>query len=315
MLIRQSIHAGIDIGGTKCAGILLDEQGRTILFHEVPMRSTWKPSEIRSLLQSLITDLAERAHIPMKRIKTLGIGVPGLVDIHGKLLKAANLPRLERVQLTTLFPRMRITVYNDASCAIYAESLMGELAHSERGVLLMLGTGLGSAVMTRDAFEGNEAVTIQNMELGHICARIQAASAPDLDDEPYELGAYCSRRFFKRISKKSIERLAKEAGEGSEDARQIFQEFGIHLGSALATVETIQRPDRIVLGGGLMQYQSLFEQTMLGTFHARRFLPTKPALVLASAFGPEVGAIGAALYGMTGFVKRGSLSRTNVNTL
>ncbi len=298
----KTYHLGLDLGGTKFSGMLLDNEGRELSYRETPVRNTWKPRELSKLLTSLAEDVAGRGHVKTKKIRTIGIGVPGIVNEKGEILKIINLPALERVNLRTILPRVKTSIYNDAVCACYAESVLGTLAHASNGVHLMLGTGLGSAVMTRlneSGVFGNQSVLqVSNIEIGHIAANIQAAVTGSYMDEPYELEAYCSRKYFKRNTRMPMKEIYEEYLAGDPGSQDLFVQYGVNIGSLLATVETIYRPDTIVLGGGMTAYYNAFKRPMELVFHERRFLLGQPAKVRLSAFGPEVGALGAALYGM-----------------
>jgi len=298
----KSYHLGLDLGGTKFSGILLDNDGRELLYREVPVRSAWKARELFGLLVSLTQDIAARARIKPKHIKTAGIGVPGIIGERGRVMKAVNLPALERVHLPALLPSANTTVYNDTVCACYAESVLGKLAHAPSGALLMLGTGLGGAAMSRlddsGIFGKRNVLEIRNIEIGNIAANIEAALTGPLAEKPYELEAYCSRKFFIRNSDMHIREIYEEYLAGDPGSRDLFMRYGVNIGSLLATVETIYRPHTIVLGGGMTAYFPAYEKTMKRIFHERRFLPYRPANIQLSAFGPEVGALGAALYGM-----------------
>ena len=308
MLIK-TYHLGLDLGGTKFSGVLLDGNGHDIVYREVPVRRTWTPKNLTHLLQSLANDIVERAGIMPKKLKTIGIGVPGIVDDKGDIKKVINLSALEHVNVRKIIPGVPVSVYNDAVCACYAEATLGELTRSTTGIHLMLGTGLGSAAAFRYGEKnmmGNRTMLqISNLEMGHITADINNVVNGSSTDEPYELEDFCSRKFFSRETDLSLRELYREYLEGDHGSQQLFARFGAHIGSLLATVETLYRPDTIVLGGGLTAYYKAYKGVMDNVYHSRRFLTDKPAPVRLSAFGKEVGAIGAALYGMTGSQKRG----------
>lgn len=298
----NTYHIGIDMGGTKCSGIILNDRGEELVYREVPVRKKWNPRQLRAMLASLITDLIARADVKERRVRTLGIGVPAVLNERGTIQKAVNLPAIERVSFEGLLPRAKTSVWNDTVCAAFAESMLGSLANARNGVHLMLGTGLGGATMTRlnesGIFGTRIIMQITNIEIGHVAANIETALVGTLTNEPYELEAYCSRAFFKRNTKRRCEELYDTFWEGDVEARDLFVRFGANIGVLLANVETLFRPDTIVLGGGMTAYLPAYERTMKRIFRERRFLTRKPANVRRATFGPEVGALGAALYGM-----------------
>lgn len=299
---RITYHLGLDLGGTKFSGLLLTNEGRELAFHEVPVKRSWNKRDLEDLLQSLASDVAARGSVKPRRIKTLGVGVPGVVSDDGAIQKVINLPALERVDIQQILPQARTNAYNDAACACYAEAMFGSLTHAQVGVHLQLGTGLGTAVMERiDApklLGNNTMIHVKNVELGHIAAHIETALSGTLEGKPYELEAYCSKAFFRRETSMPLSELYNEWKEGDHGAHTLFTRFGAQIGSLLATVETIYNPDTITLGGGLTAYLPAYKDVMKTVFRERRFLPDKPAAIKPSSFKEEAGAFGAALYGM-----------------
>jgi len=299
--MMKSYHLGLDLGGTKLSGIVLNSHGEHLIFHEVPVRKTWTPKQIRTMLESFIHDLIARANIKPRWVRSLGIGVPGVLNEQGKIRKIINLPALERVNLHRLIPRTRISVWNDAVCAAHAESTLGNLANASVGVHLMLGTGVGGATIMRmngAGIYGKTSTQIANIEIGHIAANMETALTGTLSKTPYEVEAYCSRKFFTKNAKKSVNRLYEDAMNGEQGAMNLFVRYGANIGVLLANVDTLFRPDTIVLGGGMTAYAPAYRDTMHRVFRNQRFLPGKLPAIKCSAFGPEVGALGAALYGM-----------------
>lgn len=290
---------GIDIGGTKIAGILLNKWTGAWVFSEILTRHAWSPRDLRDIVHSMVEEVAVKGGADFRQIGSIGVGVPGVVDERGRIKKVPNLPALERVDVLRLFPGIKLTVWNDAACAAFAEAKLGHQRASVLGVHLTLGTGLGGAVLERERrrFPMRDILQVQKIEIGHIGANM-AAAAEEHPDEPYELEAFCSRAFFRRSSAKHVQTLYEDAKrDRNSDASSTFLRFGAHVGSLLATVDTLFQPETITLGGGLMAYYYAFRPSMMRVYRRRKFLPGQPARIRPSAFGPEGGALGAALYG------------------
>ncbi|MBD3252021.1 ROK family protein [Candidatus Uhrbacteria bacterium] len=299
MLRSKHTHLGLDIGGTKISGMLLNAEGSNLLFREVPVRRSWSSRQLRRMLESFVQDLAERAHSSSKSIRTIGIGVPGPLGEDGSILQAVNLPSLTKTRLQKLAPNAKTTIWNDTVCAAYAEATLGSLANCSTGILLMSGTGLGGASVIRLNEQGrlgsDTMLQISNLEIGHVVGDLDRMS--DTTNRAFEYEAFCSRQFFRQHTKKSERTLYEAVWKGNTEAAHLFERFGINLGSAIASADTLFRPDTIVLGGGMTAYLPAYRKTMERTFRQRRFHLTKAPQIIHSKFGPEVGALGAALYG------------------
>ena len=105
---------GVDVGGTKCLGVILDNNGEVI---DEQRRPTPKGPD------AIIATLAELARA-MGPWDSIGIGVPGLVTRTGVLRAAPNLVDINNFEVGALLTaELGTTVYvdNDGTCAAAAE--------------------------------------------------------------------------------------------------------------------------------------------------------------------------------------------------
>ncbi len=299
MFIRKTLHAGLDFGGTKCAGAIIDRHGRLLAFHELPIRPSWSARDLERFGHSILEHLCAQIRIPFKHIRTCGIGVPAPVR-DGRADFAPNLSHITGIQPARMLPRIRTIIENDAICSLYAERMFGHLTKVKTGILLTIGTGCGCAMVEKihapDTKRGlHDHIT--PLEIGHICVDIHS-ELRDVSDRPYELEAFCSRVFFKRHVKKPFERVLRQAKDGDGQALRTLEVFGAYVGTAIATLDTLFRPDHIVISGGLSAGFHIFAPAMRHAYAIRRFPVNAPKIhISASSFGPELGAYGAALIG------------------
>ncbi|MTH91043.1 MAG: ROK family protein, partial [Actinobacteria bacterium] len=104
--------AGIDVGGTKCLGVLF-EGGEIV-------NSVRRPTPHADHLVSTLAEIARE----LGQYKTLGIGVPGLITPTGVVRESPNLTGAIELDLRTLLQKELghvIDVENDATCAAHAE--------------------------------------------------------------------------------------------------------------------------------------------------------------------------------------------------
>ncbi len=113
------LTAGIDLGGTKCLGVALDEAGSVVGEHR---RVT--PVGAEAIVETIVA-VATALGSPA----AVGVGAPGLVDVDGVLRFAPNLPGVVNVPLrTAIEARMagtRVRIENDASAAGWGECRLG----------------------------------------------------------------------------------------------------------------------------------------------------------------------------------------------
>ena len=143
-------YVGVDIGGTNLKAGLVDESGTLLATQKMKVASIVDREVLAWTVASLVQELAKAANIPVSDVASVGVGVPGTVDIRaGSIAYTCNLP-LRDVPLRKLFHKyLNIPLYieNDANCAALAEFHVGAGRESKRFVTITLGTGVGGGVL------------------------------------------------------------------------------------------------------------------------------------------------------------------------
>ena len=122
---------GIDIGGTKVLGVALGASDRIIGEARVPT-----PSGSRERSSGATWPMRWRSWWPTSTRRWAasvggrsGVGAPGMVDRHGRLCFAPNLPQAQGVDWTDLvggrLPGRSVLIENDANFAVLAEHRLG----------------------------------------------------------------------------------------------------------------------------------------------------------------------------------------------
>lgn len=301
---------GIDVGGTKCLGVVLDDAGLVI---EEQRRPTPRgPEAIVDTLAELATSLGVQ--------DWLGIGVPGLVTRNGVLRAAPNLLDIHDFQVgEMLSTRLGFTVEvdNDATCAAAAEWQVGVARGHTDVVMVTLGTGIGGGVIASNTLiRGANGFT---GEIGHMVV--------DPDGPPCPCGRRgCWERF---ASGSGLGRLAREAAigkrlrrvvqlaggeaeqvrgedvqaaarEGDAEALAVIDQFGRWVALGLVNLTNVLDPQLFVLGGGLAASADLYLGPIQKWFTQLLYAPDlRPHPLLRFAeLGEQAGAVGAALLPM-----------------
>jgi fructokinase len=257
---------GIDLGGTKIEGILLDAAGRAVARQRIGTpRGDYAASleAIAALVQALdgAAEGAGRASV--------GVGIPGAISPATGLVKNANSTwligrPLDRDLAERLGRPVRLA--NDANCFAVSEAVdgAGAGAHLVFGVILGTGVGGGIAIDGRPLLGANAIAG----EWGH-----NPLPAPTPDELPGP-GCYCGRRgcIETFLSGPGLEAqhqartgillaaaeiaAAAEAGDGEAEAT--LRAYEERLARALGHVINLIDPDVIVLGGGLSRLERLY---------------------------------------------------------
>jgi predicted NBD/HSP70 family sugar kinase len=291
---------GIDLGGTKMEGVILDpaQPDRPILRLRMPTQSERGYEHIVERLCALVEEMETRSEV--LRPAVIGIGTPGAVEPATGLMKNCNttclngrpLPR----DLATAL-RTEVRVANDANCFAVAEATLGAGRGCAVVVGLIIGSGVGSGIVVHGRMlEGRHGIA---GEWGHnpICG----------EDAP----CYCGRRGCVEtvIAGPSLERFYRErtgdslslpeivrrAGGGEPAARATIERLQSRFGLAIAALINIVDPDVIVIGGGVGNIDALYTEETRRAALRHLFNPELRTTFSKPVLGDSAGVFGAAL--------------------
>lgn len=303
------MRAGVDLGGTKCLGVLIDADGAIVA--EERLATPRGAEAIIDVVCAVIAALEK--HGPVDHV---GVGVPGLVDRSGVLRVAPNLPGVLNLDVKRSVESgcARPTrVDNDATCAAWGERMAGAARGRDDVVLVTLGTGIGGGlVLGGRLFRGAYGFA---GEIGHVVI--------DPDGPPCVCGHRgCWERYG---SGSGLARLAREAavagqapglveraggdpdrvrGEdvttaaaaGDPGALAVLDRFAWWLALGLANLANTFDPECFVIGGGLVEVGDLLLDPV-----RRHFADLveagehRPAIdIVPAELGDKAGAVGAA---------------------
>ncbi|MGB8861511.1 MAG: ROK family protein [Ilumatobacteraceae bacterium] len=298
---------GIDVGGTKCLGVILDASGEVI---EEQRRPTPKGPD------AIIATLAELA-TAMGPWDSVGVGVPGLVTREGVLRAAPNLVDINNFRVGALLSEQlgtAVHVDNDGTCAAAAEWKTGAARGVDDFVMVTLGTGIGGGVIAGGSLiRGANGFT---GEIGHMVVDPDGPPCPCGRRgcwERYASGSGLGRLAREAAVGRRLERVVMLAGgdaervrgedvqaaarEGDADAVQVIDHFGRWVALGLVNLTNILDPASFVLGGGLAASADLYLAPIQRWFTQLLYAPhlrPHPTLMFAS-LGERAGAVGAAL--------------------
>src|SRR3954449_8387890 len=140
----MGLTVGIDVGGTKIAGGVVDERGRILgtARRESPATDT---EAIEQSIEDLVTEL-RAAH----EVTAVGVGAAGFVDsARSTVLFAPNLAWRDEPLRADLEKRLGLPVVieNDANAAAWGEFTFGAGEDLQDFVLVTVGTGVGGGMV------------------------------------------------------------------------------------------------------------------------------------------------------------------------
>ena len=256
------MRIGIDLGGTKIEGVVLDDDGNELLKKRVV---TPQADGYRAILNA-VAQLVEQLEAETGGRCSVGIGTPGAISTVTGCMKNSNTVCLNGQpllgDLQTLLNRP-LRIANDANCFALSEALDG--AGKGYGVVfgVIMGTGVGGGVV----FNGQLHAGCQHIggEWGH---NILEREGPDcycghkgcvetLISGP---GLAADYRRHGGDSALTAGDIVELAAQGDALAEAAMQRFFDRYGRALAMVVNILDPNAIVLGGGLSNVDRLYTE-------------------------------------------------------
>lgn len=285
----MTLAAGIDIGGTKCLGVAVADDGTVVERIKVP--TPQQPDE-------LIARIAEVARA-LPAAGTLGVGLPGLVTRDGVVRASPNLPEVKELDARTILERelgLPVAVGNDATCTALAEWRRGAGRGVDDLVLVTLGTGIGGGFVTggrlllgANGFAG---------EIGHMTVQRHGLPCPCGRNGCWE--RYASGSGLTALSGgRRGEEIVAACRAGDIASLAIVEEFADWVAIGLVNLTNLVDPARIVLAGGLVESADVIATPIRRCFAGRLYAPghrPHPELHFGE-LGEEAGAIGAALLG------------------
>jgi len=282
---------GIDLGGTKTEGILLDDSLNTIQRKRLSTpRNNYQ--EIIKTIYFLVNDLSRDIED-----FTLGICTPGAISKKTGLLKNSNTQCLIGKPLKEDLEKKldkKISIENDANCFAMSEATLGIAKNHSFVFGVILGTGIGGGIIidgkihhgrTNIAGEWGHHTLHQN---GKKCYCGKKGCV-----ETYISGPALEQRWEEITGKNQS---LSEIVQDSENSNLIKwkQEFLDNFGTALANVIDILDPDVIVLGGGLSNIEFLYSDGIKNVYE-KVFSDLVDTPILKNSLGDSAGVFGAAL--------------------
>ena len=309
----MSLTIGIDVGGTKLLGGVVDAEGN-VLTH---IRSE-TPREGGRKLTQRIADLAKEL-IADHSIQAVGLSAAGFVSSDRKtMLAAPNIADWNGVNLDKELRELiglPVIIENDANAAAWGEAKFGAGKNQDHMMMLTVGTGIGGGIVVNGAlYRGAYGVAAEfgHMRVvpeGHICgcgARgcfEQYASGNALlrhAREAINASPDVARNLLSRadgtVAGLTGQAITDAARDGDPVALAAFNTTGQWLGAGIASLAVLLDPACVVIGGGVIDAgEILLKPTRESLERNMPFAGKHPyPQIIAAQLGNEAGLVGVA---------------------
>lgn len=309
---------GVDVGGTKILGAVVDEEGAIVTKTRVP---TDQKEGLDALPEAIDRFLAE-AEQP---IGSIGLAVAGFVEYpSGRILFAPNLsfsnPGIgEDISREYGLP---VVVENDANAAAWAENRFGAGRGTRNMLMLTVGTGVGGGIICEGKlYRGSRGF---GAEFGHIPVSLDGpacncgsrgcleavASGTALGRMARERAAEHPDSEVLRLVGGNVAAITGAVVGKAADIRDPFAvellwDLGTLLGVGLAGLAKAFDPQMIVVGGGVLAEGESILAAAREELVARYRGQVDPPVVVSASLGNDAGVVGAAQLSLEAATSRG----------
>jgi len=306
----------VDIGGTKIAVGVVDENGKVLARAQTPTDG----SQYAHGLEAMVTMLRRIQADTSTKISGIGIGATGPVDpIRGEFGDVDFLPGWRGKNLVNDLAQrfgVRVAMENDGDAAALAEAGWGAGRNRSRLIYVTVGTGIGGGIiLDGKLYRGVDGA---HPEVGHHVVDPSGpqcscgfrgcweslAAGPAMVNwiERHAPPGYLHRQGV------TAKRICELAQQGDEIAEQAVEHESYYLGLGLANLINLFTPDAIILSGSVMKSASLFLERIREVIRKGcRFVPAEKTELMMASLGEDTNLIGAARVWHYRFAESGSL--------
>jgi glucokinase len=309
----MSLTIGIDVGGTKVLGGVVDESGKVLT---TARKDT--PRQGGSALTQTIADVAKEL-LQQHSVASVGVSAAGFVSSDRKtMLATPNIADWNGVDLDHHLTQMiglPVVIENDANAAAWGEAKFGAGKNQNHMMMLTVGTGIGGGIVVNGAlYRGAFGIAAEfgHMRVvpeGHICgcgARgcfEQYASGNALlrhTREAINASPEVARNLLSRgdgtVAGLTGQAITEAARDGDPVALAAFNTTGQWLGAGIASLAVLLDPACVVIGGGVISAgEILLKPTRESLERNMPFAGKHPyPEIIAAQLGNEAGLVGVA---------------------
>ncbi|MBN2120908.1 MAG: ROK family protein [Candidatus Omnitrophica bacterium] len=306
--MAKNIYLGIDWGGTFIKLGIFNQKSKLLSNHKISSPNFSKPSKFFKLLKKIIKSELKNKRLSLSQLKGAGIGAPGIIEMKtGRIYYLPNIKGWKNFPFKKIFTKelgIPLALDNDGNIAALAELKRGKAKGIKRGLVLTLGTGLGSGlILNGKVFHGKTSA----VEAGHIPLTINGTACgcgakgcvETFLGNKYFIKKVTSMLKQKGFSLKKFKNLTpldvyRLALQNNKVAIKAWIHYGYILGLFCRGLVNLLNLEAIVLGGGLSKASRFFMPEMKKTINRQAMHPlNKQVKIYKSKLGDNFGIIGA----------------------
>jgi glucokinase len=312
---------GVDLGGTKIlTGLINTDTGEVLDTSKKRTKIDLGPQHIIQKIEESIKKVLDKSDVNLKDIKAIGIGAAGQVNRkEGILISAPNLDctNIEFKKILETKFKIPVVLGNDVEVATIGEMHFGSGKGFSNFVCVFVGTGVGSGIVNNGEIYTGATGTAG--EIGHIIVQPNGRLCGCGNNgclEAYASRTAISHKIYANIKKgqPSIlkqyyeadpnfrlrsKHLKQAVEEGDELTTNCLIEAAEYLSQGLASVVNFYNPEKIILGGGLVEAVDFFFDMIIKKVKSKCLpVPSNYIEVERTVLGDYSGIVGAGVMGI-----------------
>lgn len=303
---------GIDLGGTKTAGGIIDAGGNVVFSSAVPTPSRAGAGKVLQAAAALVTSLQAEAESRGLHVDALGVGSAGVIDsARGVVLSATDSIRgwagTALAAELTVRTGLPATALNDVHAHALGESWLGAGAGVPSVLFMGMGTGVGgSYVLNGQPLEG---ASFAAGHTGHLASPFAVESGQPLPcscggaghveavaSGPGIFALYTRLGGSTAVDTRGVYALA---ADGDPAAAEALRRGAAAAGSAIGGLANVLDPHIVVVGGGLAFAGPLWWDVMENQARTELLPPLAGLRIVPAQLGTTAAIRGAARRALT----------------
>ena len=299
---------GVDIGGTTIKMGFFETSGKLLDKWEIKTDTSNGGENILSDVAKAIDNKLAQEAISKNDVQGIGIGVPGPVCSNGVVNRCVNLGWgvVNVAEALGALTGLNVKVGNDANVAGLGEMWQGGGKGCKDVVMVTLGTGVGGGIIV----DGKIVAGFNGAggEIGHITVNPDEIEACNCGQygclEQYASATGIVRMAKRKLAKSDDETTLRsfdpltakdifdEAKAGDAVAKELVDELGEILGSALSNMAVVVNPEVIVIGGGVSKAGAILINAIQDHFKETSFFAVRDTRFELATLGNDAGIYG-----------------------
>ncbi len=313
---RVGYLIGVDVGGTKMAGAVVDLAGNILARKTIPSKDNGAQADSIGRLTSLVSELQGEVDLPSDSFKGIGLGIPGVTDPLGQRVRLAPGIGWENVDIgRVLTDEFGVPLFadNDANCFARGEVWRGDLQGVKNGIAITIGTGIGvGIVINGHVYQGSHSASgevgywllgslgpIEQHQgfgpLESLASGTGVATQARKELQDPSIKSSLRARVGNDLTQLTAQQVFEEALQGDIYARQLVDRTTTLLGILLANMASLLDVEKIVIGGGVSRAGEQLVSPIRGIVEKLTPYPPRIAISQCQEDAAILGAVAGVL--------------------